>query len=790
LNLVLALRVAVLGLRRSPGPTLLAIGILALGLAAPATFFSLLVGAIRPLPVPDGERVVRVDVLQATGGGRSVSVPGMALPSLRGGSTLEALGAFQVFEATLGDADRGAARVSAAALTPEVLPILRIEPVLGRIPGPAEGGGLLFLGAELWEDVYGRDPAAIGRSVSLDGQPHTLVGVMPEGFGFPYRQNVWVFLDAGAPVEGAVELVGRLAPGGTVEAASQELGARWVGLGAQHDPSLRGTRVEVRPFTGGRGEGGEAVAFTGLVLVALCLLVIACANVANLLLVRATERIQALGIQAALGAGRSQIAAQLLFESLLVSCAGGLAGLGLAVWAVSAVENNLAAEHFGYFWMRMAVDARVMWFVGLLVLGAALAAGLLPVLRVLRADIRGVLNDQGNGAFMSGGGGWGRWFVSAQLALSCGALVAAGLTGKALAGSRDFGRALPGDEVLVASLRVPGGPESDIGLLENVESAVAAIPGARSAALALGAPGYLEPSTRLEVEGTAYERPEDRDVTLWNAVTPGFFSVLDLPSRLGRTLTPADVESPTPVAVVNESFVRRFAPGRDVLGLRVRLIGADSTRWISVVGVVADAELGGGERQRLDRVYVPLGQAPSEDLLLLARGSGDGGALNSVVREAVAGVDPDIAMWRTRTLAGTYAYMTRVPRVMSSTALAGGSAGLLVAAVGLYGLLAFRVRQRKQELGVRLALGADGMRLAQEVLGAALRQLLPAVAVGLALAWLAAPALSVLLLGLDPRSPTVYTAVAVGFLATGLCAAALPALRAARVDPARALRRE
>jgi predicted permease len=613
---------------------------------------------------------------------------------------------------------------------------------------------------------------------------------MPEGFGFPYRQNAWVLLDAAAPVDGAVELVGRLAPGGTLVAASEELGARWAGLDVQRDPSARGARLEVRSFTGGRGEGGEAVAFAGLVLVALCLLVIACANVANLLLARATERVQALGIQAALGAGRSQIAAQLLLESLLVSCAGGLTGLILAVWAVSAVENSLAAEHFGYFWMRMAVDGRVMAFTGFLVVGSALAAGLLPVIRVLRVDLRGVLNDQGAGAFMRGHGGWGRMFVSAQLALSCGALVAAGLTGKALAGSGDFGKALPGDEVLVASLDVPADADPGVGLHEDIASAVAAIPGARSAALALGVPGYGEPTTPVEVEGRAYERPEDRDFTLWNAVTPGFFSVLDLPSRLGRSLTPSDAGSSTPVAVVNESFARRFTPDRDVLGLRVRLAGVDSTRWITVVGVVADADLGGGERSRLDRVYVPLSQASSESLMLLARGGGDVGALTSEVRGAIAGVDPDIAIWRARTLADAYAYMSRVPRAMSSMALGGGTAGLLVAAVGLYGLLAFRVRQRKQELGVRLALGADGVRLAREVLETAFRQMLPAVAVGLALAWLAAPVLSALLLGLDPRSPGVYAAVAIGFLATGFGAAAIPALRAARVDPARALRRE
>ncbi len=786
-HLALALRLAVRGLLRSPGTTLLAGAVLSLGLAAPTTFFSLLVGATRPLPVPEGDRVVRVEVTQPSQGGRTLPVSMEDFRGLQGAGSLEALGAFRAFQGNLVEPGTSAIRLSGAALTPEVLPLLRVTPVLGRLPDRSEAGQTLLLGHDLWIEAFEGDPDVVGRVVFLDGKPETVVGVLPEGFGFPFHQTAWTLL-AGEPGDTEpVELVGRLAAGASPESVQSELAGLWGRGELLRGPEQTGGRVEVDGFTGGRGERGEGIAFLGLVLVALALLLIACSNVANLLLVRATERVRSLAVQAAVGAGRGQLGFQLLLEAMLVAALGGAGGVVLAWVSLEAIQRSLAAEHFGYYWMRMAVDAQVLAFTSLLVLGTALVAGFLPVFRILKADLHGVLKEETGGVTLGGGGSWSRGFVTLQLALSCGALVAAGLTGQSLIRSGSYGKDLPSKETLLASLSLdPARWESQV---TELAAALAAVPGVQEVALALGAPGFMEPWGAVEVEGGEMARAQDRQDVLWNAVTPGFFRLFGLEIRAGRGPTLADAAGAPAVAVVSESFARRFLPDGDPLGRRVRLAGADTAAWFGVVGVVEDVGLGGGAPDRKERVYLSLPQlARSEVMALVRTGGGDPGSVAREIRGAVASVDPGLPVWSTRTLADAHAYLIRVPRAMGAMALGGGVAGLLVAVVGLYGLLAFRVRQRRRELSLRLALGADGPRLAREILALALRQLVPGVLAGLALAWIAAPLIAVALLGGNPRSPLVFAGVAAAFLVVGLGSALGPALRAAALDPARVLR--
>jgi hypothetical protein len=323
-----------------------------------------------------------------------------------------------------------------------------------------------------------------------------------------------------------------------------------------------------------------------------------------------------------------------------------------------------------------------------------------------------------------------------------------------------------------------------------LETALEGMPGVETAALAIGAPGFMERWGPVLVEGSDTEVLGRPPSVLWNAVTPAFFEVFHTGVRQGRLFTPSDGAGAAPVAVVNESFVRRFLPQGDPLGTRLKLEAVDSTSWFTVVGVVEDMELGGGGALREDRVYLPLSQTDEGEVMALVRAEGDPMAIPGELRQRVAQMDPGIPVWSIRTLAEAHAYLIRVPRAMGSMALGGGVAGLVVAAVGLYGLLAFRVRQRRRELGLRLALGADGAALARGVLAMAMRQLLPAVALGLGMAWIGAPLIAVALLGGDPRSPLVFVGVALAFLGVGLVAASGPALRAAGLDPARILRGE
>ncbi len=790
----LVLRLAFNSLARSRSTTALAVGILALGLAAPTVFFSLLVGSIRPLPVPEGDRVVRIDVVQPSSGGRPVAVMPLDMGELDDVQSLEALGGFRTSPAIMVDPDVAATRVSLAELSPEVLPLLRVSPQLGRMVTSDDSDRTVLIGHDVWLEMYAGDADVLGRVVTVEGTPRTVIGVMPQGFGFPFKQNAWVVFDpdeeAGTEVA-PVELVGRLAQAASMDGATAEVGVRWSRSDEGRAIERTGGVATVRPYTGGRGEGGEAVAFLGLVLVALSLLLIACANVANLLLVRATERVHALGIQSALGASRFQIGAQLLTEALLLALAGGLIGVVLAQGAVGTIQTRLAEEHFGYFWMRMAVDGPVLLFTSLLMLATSLVSGTLPAVRVMSVDVRGVLQRNGGRAGMPGGGRWSRVFVTTQLALSCAALVAAGLTARSMASTRDLGGDLPTDEILIAQMGLVGGWRSDPQRIQGLADELRRLPNVRGAAVASGAPGFMESWGSIEVDGVVYERPEDRERLLWGAVTPGFFDVVDAEVRAGRFLGPQDAAESAPVAVVNESFVARFSPDRDVLGRSIRIDAADdSALWHTIVGVISDVRMGSGERIRHDRAYLPLAQSTPNSAIVLLRGSRDVTSLAPGLRSSVAAVDPETALSGIRTLADGHAFMTRVPRAMGALAFGGGVAGLLVAAAGLYGLLTFRVRQRRRELGVRLALGADGRRLARETVVFALQQLVPAVAIGLTLAWIAGPLLSVLVLGMNPRSPATLTAVGITFLAVGLMAAAIPTARAAATDPADALRAE
>ncbi len=790
----LAVRLAVTGLARSRGTTALAVGILALGLAAPTVFFSLLVGATRPLPVPEGDQVVRIDIVQPARDGRALpAIPG-DLRALSGSQALEALGVFRVSEATLVDADVAATRVSLAELSPEVLPLLRVTPSIGRVADLDDAERTVLIGHDVWMELYDGDPAALGRPVTIAGASRTIVGVMPEGFGFPFMQNAWVVFDPGAEsnADGApVEFVGRLAPGVSLDLATSELGIRWSRADERRDVDRVGAVVSVERYTGGRGERGEGVAFMGLVLVALCLLLIACANVANLLLVRATERVHALGIQAALGASRLQIGAQLLLESLFLALIGGALGLLLAHVAVDAMQSALAAEHFGYFWMRMAVDGPVLVFTTTLMVVTAVASGTLPAVRVMSVDVRSVLHREGSVGGVTSGRGWGRVFVTTQLALSCAALVAAGMTARSMVAESGFAGDVPSQEILIARVSLGTEWQGDPARVRRLEGELGRLSGVRGAALATGAPGFYEQWGPLELDGVSHERLEDRDRLRWDAVTPGYFAVIDSELRAGRLFTPRDTEGAALVAVVNESFVERFSPDRGVIGRSIRLESrSDSTAWHTVVGVVSDARVGAGERVRHDRAYVPFTQVRPQSVMVLLRGGPDAASLAPGLRSAVAAIDPNVAVWGVSTLAGGHAFMTRIPRAMGALAMGGGLAGLLVASVGLYGLLAFRVRQRRRELGVRLALGADGRRLAYETLSFALHQLVPAIAVGLSLAWLVGPVLSIMTLGMNPRSPPTLAAVGFTFLTVGLLAAAIPTAQAAATDPAEALRAE
>lgn len=381
--------------------------------------------------------------------------------------------------------------------------------------------------------------------------------------------------------------------------------------------------------------------------------------------------------------------------------------------------------------------------------------------------------------------------MSLQLGLSAAALLAAGLASQAIRSASNFGDEIPGDEIVIAEVSFPSaifGTEADrVAARAGVIAQMEGLAGARFAAVSSGAPGYREEPRVFEILGAE----PDADVpwrSMTNAVALDFFAMYEISPTRGRGLEPSDDANAPLVAVVNEAWVGRFSADQNPLGRAIRLQdGEDGT--FEIVGVVETLPMGLGEIAPEDRIYLALEQRPV-DMVFLSIRSADPTALVPAMRRAVAEVHPDLALPAVMTLAEGHDFMTRAQRTFSFLAAAGGYAGLLVAAVGLYAILAFGVRQRRPEMGVRLAMGADGRRLAREVIGSAMRQVVPAMLVGLGLSWLAAPGMSVILLGNSARSIPTFLAVAAVFVGVGVLASLLPALHASRVEPADVLRSE
>lgn len=770
---------AVRSLWRAPGTAVPAVLTLGLALTATVGLLAILDMGLRELPVPEGDEVVRVEVLDA----RGEPVPGAEAEWERwlAGPGLESGGAVRRYTADLYHATAPAQRASGAAVTPAALGLLGVRPVAGRLPtaDPSDRAAVV-LGWELWRAMGGS--GLLGTTLEVDGRPHTIIGVMPEGFGFPLQESFWTVLPRGGVVG---ELVGRLSEGTTESAAGSALTGRLRDL-ALVEGAARPLRARVRSWTAGRGEGGEAAAFAGLSGLVLLLLLVCAVNVATLLVVRSTERSGVMALEAALGASRSRVAGQVLAEAALVSVGGGLLGLLGGALVLRWLEST-AGEHWGYFWMELEVRPLVVAGTFGAVVVASVLAGAAPALHALRTDLRSVI----------GGGGRGtrrprrmaRWFIGAQVALSTVGLIAAAYLGLGLVRSSRALAGLPADRVAVAATTLPEHRYDDAAsradFLNRTRAELGRIPGARAAGLSTGVPGFDYGAAPLHLPGDAFDAGAGAPTAYWLAADAGFLDVYGLELVAGERITGMEA---SPVALVTLSFARRFLDGGAV-GRRVRLAGVHGEEeWAEVVGVVDDWYR--EDASRPDRVILPLHQADPRRVFISLATDGRAETLLPGLRQAVRTVDPELPLEAPGTLADRLAWLTRIPRLFSSFGALGGVVALLVAAIGLYGVMAFHVRSRLPEIGVRMAMGADRRRVAREVLGESIRRVLPGLLVGLVLGGAVGPVVRASVVGTRSVSPALLAAVLLTILATGVVAALAPALRAARVEPLDVLRGE
>jgi predicted permease len=799
------LRSALRTLLRSRALTVTAVLTLGLAVGANTALFSL-VNAIllRPLPgVADPGRLVNVHRTAADGTTfHSFSHPDYADLSERGGRFVR-LAAFNGRGASLGTG--GVPEVVGTQLVSgNYFDVLGVRPLLGRMLSEADdrvagASPVAVVSHSLWQRRLGGDPSAIGRSIRLNGFPFTVVGVAPPGFqghfvGFPFE--VWVPLamaaqaapgeDLASREASWLELVGRLEPGVSRPQAQAGLAAIMSGLAREHSLALRGAGVDMRPMTGVDDSlrGGVVGFLAVLQTVAILVLLIACVNLAGLLMARAAARARELAVRMALGASRGTLMRQLTAETVGLFVLGGLAGVAVAFWTVDLLHAFQPAFPVPLrFDLRL--DARVLAFAAAATILAGAVCGLVPALQSTREDILPALKD----ARVAGGPRLRlrRLLVAGQVALTTLLLVGAGLFLRTLQSARTVDPGFDPDGVHSARLDLTllaGTEASGRAFYDQLLARLAAEPGVRSASLAASLPlrSLAPPTAAVRADGPMSASAPGLTVA-FNAVSPGFFDTLRIPLRAGRTFRPTDTPDKSPVVVVNEALAARLWPDRPPIGARL---------WVDavpreVVGVVRGTKVRSLTEEPPLQAYVPLAQSYQPRARALVLGEGD---LAAALRRDVAALAPDLPVMEPAPLREAISFALFPQRMAASIAGALGVLGLVLAATGLYGVVAYSVSLRTREMGVRVALGARRGDVMALVVGGGLRLTLAGVAGGAALAAVLTRALRGLLAGVSPTDAPTFLSVALLMAAVAALASYLPARRAARVDPMTALRSE
>jgi predicted permease len=795
-------RYALRQLRRSPGFALVAVLTLALGIGANTAIFSVVNGVLlRPLPFREPDRLVRVFSLDE---GKRAAVSPLDFADWRDQArSFEGLAAVNALTLNLtggGEPER----LEGASVSAALFSVLGVRPIAGRTFAPSEDAPgaprLVLLGEPLWRRRFGADPGLVGRTVLLDGEVYTVVGIVPAASAYPAGAEVWTPLDLSqeARSRGAryLRVIGRLAPGTAASAAGAEMAAIARRLEEQDPDHNTGFGAAVVPLH--QQIVGE-VRTPLLVLLGAVgfVLLIACANVANLLLARAIGREGELAVRAALGAGRGRIVRQLLTESLLLALLGSAAGVALAAAAmrafVAAVPDDLPRV------AEVGIDGTVL----LATAGAALATGLLfglaPALQASTPILVGTLKQGGRGA--SGHAGRRRAsdaLVVAEVALAVVLLAGAGLL------TRSFTRLLevdPGfrpERVTTFTVTLPPAKYGKDAQLQAFAAALverlARLPGAQSAAVVSGLPlsdaGF---SLSFTVDGRPAPDPGAEPSAQVRVATPAYFATMGIPLVRGRAFTERDRDGSPQVVVINREAARRFFPGEDPLGRRVQLGWTrDSVRMGGeIVGVVGDVRQFGLDAAPVPEIYAPYDQFPLDELSAVVRSTADEqdqAAVLAAVWGAVGELDRDLPVYALRTLEELVSESVARPRFYMLLLGAFAAVALLLSAVGIYGVMSYAVRQRTREIGIRVALGATGGRVLRMVLGQGLTLALAGAILGLLAALWVTRLMASLLYGVSPTDPPALAAGAVVLVAVAALACYLPARRAARADPLTAIR--
>jgi predicted permease len=789
------LRLGVRQLLRTPGTTFAAFLALSIGIGLSGMMFSLMRGGLLPtLPVMNGERAVRIRHQDFSSTPAEVFVHWIE----RQGS-FEGLGVSTSHAVSLIIDGVGGEPVSGAAIDPGTLPLLSIEPIMGRgfvsadaVPGAPK---VALIGYDVWQSRLGGDPDALGRTIRMNGEPATVIGVMPEGFGFPFQEQVWTPLGVQAfdvqDRSDVLSVFGILREGVSNADAAAELNS----LAEQRpraasDPAP--VPVEVKGYTNIVNPSRVTYVLAGLmVVIAVLVLLVACANVTNVLLARASVRTREVAVRAALGASRLRIAMHFWTEATVLAVAGATGGAGMAILGVALVRDAAMVPGMPY-WFDLRVDAPVLGFIAASAALAAMAAGVLPAVHAARSGDHELLKDASRGTSSRHLGRLMGRLVGVQLAVSFVLLVGSGLFIRSALNLKDYDFRFGPEGVYTANVRLPEATyrtvQDRVAFVEELEERLEAIPGASSAALTTDLPGIGHRRARVAVDGVHDPGAADLPTSGLARVTPHFFETFLAPLISGRGFDRGDRPGELPVAIVNAAFERLHLPN-GAIGRRIGFPGGDGApEWHTVVGVAPDFLAPGIDPEHpLEVVYLPLAQDPPVAMSLSMRADGPPAALAAPLRQVVADVDPDVAVYFMRSLEEAIVAANASFIWLGALFVVAGGLALFLAAVGLYGVMAFWVSQRRREIGVRMAVGGGG----GEVVGFVVRQGMARMAFGILaglllsvpLAW----ALRGALLDVSPFDPSVFGTVLGVLLSAGLLGCVFPAVQATRVDPATVL---